>query len=371
MTIELPAELIDAILDHLARDFTSLKACSLVCRAWVVRSRSHLFETCSLAPNNIIGFCSLLHSCTFLHHIHSLDLFREVPHQNDHWFSDIDSLCRLTGIRVLQMTAKFVDASTLEQTFFSTKFLTAFPNVTHLVFSGLAHNALRQQLVPLLDMICQFPALQDLHIRRISPHLLFSATTAIPPRELCYLTLCTHSVGPILAWLHAAGHLRHVRSLKLPSMWHHEVPFANAAFGSTLNLHCLDIPLTWLLPPVQWRYAASPFFDLSLHLNLHTLILRDSTYPDDMMQALTRLDAPSLLECLAFALDLPSYRCFQWAALDAFLACPTRFPRLRNVVFIQTINYTVPKEDAFVRRVLPLLKSSGILHTKWLRLFET
>ena len=34
-----PQELTDAIIDHLADDHTTLKACSLVCKAWVSRSQ--------------------------------------------------------------------------------------------------------------------------------------------------------------------------------------------------------------------------------------------------------------------------------------------------------------------------------------------
>lgn len=38
-------ELYDIIIDHLATDNDSLRACSLVCRAFLPRSRSHLFRT--------------------------------------------------------------------------------------------------------------------------------------------------------------------------------------------------------------------------------------------------------------------------------------------------------------------------------------
>ena len=42
---QLPPELIDHIIDKLSDDVTSLKACTTVCRAWISRSRFHLFST--------------------------------------------------------------------------------------------------------------------------------------------------------------------------------------------------------------------------------------------------------------------------------------------------------------------------------------
>jgi hypothetical protein len=48
MIIRFPQELVDEIIDYLGEDSDALKACSLVCQAWVSRCRSHLFETCTL-----------------------------------------------------------------------------------------------------------------------------------------------------------------------------------------------------------------------------------------------------------------------------------------------------------------------------------
>ncbi|KAF9263749.1 hypothetical protein L218DRAFT_987391 [Marasmius fiardii PR-910] len=40
----LPQELVDQIIDHLHNDISSLKSCTLVCRAWLPTSRLHLFS---------------------------------------------------------------------------------------------------------------------------------------------------------------------------------------------------------------------------------------------------------------------------------------------------------------------------------------
>ena len=43
--VSLPVELTDGIIDYLVDDRLSLRATSLVCRAWCPRSRRHLFHT--------------------------------------------------------------------------------------------------------------------------------------------------------------------------------------------------------------------------------------------------------------------------------------------------------------------------------------
>ncbi|KAJ7350755.1 hypothetical protein DFH08DRAFT_644137, partial [Mycena albidolilacea] len=70
-----PQELIDEILDYLADDKYSLRTCSLVCRAWVLRTRACLFESCRLSrERHVVGFGEVLQSpnCTFLHHVRSM-----------------------------------------------------------------------------------------------------------------------------------------------------------------------------------------------------------------------------------------------------------------------------------------------------------
>ena len=48
---DLPRELLDIIIDHLHSDKISLKACSLVCHAWLDSSRYHLFREIRLVPS--------------------------------------------------------------------------------------------------------------------------------------------------------------------------------------------------------------------------------------------------------------------------------------------------------------------------------
>lgn len=48
-----PQELVDEILDHLAKDMTSLRSCSLVSKSWIHPSRRHLFATLFLTASDI------------------------------------------------------------------------------------------------------------------------------------------------------------------------------------------------------------------------------------------------------------------------------------------------------------------------------
>ncbi|CAL1716401.1 unnamed protein product [Somion occarium] len=50
MSVALPSELVDRIIDHLQTDKPSLFACSLVCKLWQVRSRYHLFRRVRADP---------------------------------------------------------------------------------------------------------------------------------------------------------------------------------------------------------------------------------------------------------------------------------------------------------------------------------
>ncbi|KAJ7040691.1 hypothetical protein C8F04DRAFT_948236 [Mycena alexandri] len=71
---QFPQELVDEVIECLYDDPQSLRACSLVSRAWVPRSRSYLFKTCNLVPKGIRVFSDfvLSRNCAFLRHIRTI-----------------------------------------------------------------------------------------------------------------------------------------------------------------------------------------------------------------------------------------------------------------------------------------------------------
>ena len=54
---EIPQELIDQVIDLCSADKKTLKACSLISRAWVHRTRKYLFSTLKLTSDSLITWC--------------------------------------------------------------------------------------------------------------------------------------------------------------------------------------------------------------------------------------------------------------------------------------------------------------------------
>jgi hypothetical protein len=112
---------------------------------------------------------------------------------------------------------------------------------------------------------------------------------------------------------------------------------------------------------------ATTVFDLSLHPNLRTMTIRDSSWgapdqfdPEPMILLICRLAARAL-ECFSLDLNLSLYWTFNWAALDAFL-CPERFPRLRSVIITDHGGHDNTHE--FLSEALPSLAASRVLRTE-------
>ncbi|KAJ6551397.1 hypothetical protein B0H19DRAFT_1157480 [Mycena capillaripes] len=372
MTIDFPQELVEAILDQLADESASLKACSLVCRAWVSRSRFHLFETCNLLPENILVFRDLLRShiaCTFAPQIRRITAFRDYSHANDDCFDTIAvDLRRLAHIRTLEMTLSLIYPTNADA-YFRAGFVTAFQYITRLSFSCF-FDSFHAQPVPLIEMLCLFPALQELVVRKIFCTIADPPVGAVLPRRLHSVELSGQSAGPILACLQAAGHLPNVDSLTLPAMVnHHQTETVRAALQQLGSSLChLDIMMTSALGIFEVDLFSG--FDFTL-LTLETLTIRtahreDPAHfdPNQMIRLITRLPGPAL-ERLSLELDPALYRnvYFDWAALDEFLT-PTRFPRLRSVVFKCTGDIGLD-DLTFLHTVLPLLEASGVLRTEW------
>ena len=57
---EIPQEIIDQVIDLSSEDKTTLKACSLISRAWVYRTRKHLFSTLKLTSDSLVTWCEVI-----------------------------------------------------------------------------------------------------------------------------------------------------------------------------------------------------------------------------------------------------------------------------------------------------------------------
>jgi hypothetical protein len=235
MPITFPRELADEIIDLLAGDSNSLKACSMIGRVWIPRSRLYLFESwkCVLLPKNIRGFHEILQSpygCSFLPLIRSVKATRYCWHHNDRYFDDIAADLRVVPVHTLELKLNGVVNAGNVNTFFCEGFAAAFPHITRLVLTCSFDG----QPAPLIDMICLSPALQELHIcletSGFEPQTAKPLASAVPPRGLRILRLSgVYTAEPILEWLYEFNHLPNVESLTLP--WRVRTkPIVNAAF---------------------------------------------------------------------------------------------------------------------------------------------
>ncbi|SJL14802.1 uncharacterized protein ARMOST_18273 [Armillaria ostoyae] len=149
----LPAKDIQSILRHSSGGYNSgrvatLASCALVCRAWLPRSRFHLFRSVYLEPDNYASFLPLITSpfCSFLNSVLELvlsDEYREEtiysgcgdPEGDDYWIHKAlpnFALSLFADIRLLTIHAARFDymseedfAKTLDHLFGST-------TITHL-----------------------------------------------------------------------------------------------------------------------------------------------------------------------------------------------------------------------------------------------
>ena len=121
-SLEFPQELCDYIFETLRNDSLSLKNCSLVCKAWLHATRTHLFRQVILTPKNIDPFTYLIiDSLSTVHpHVRKLEL-RRISYLN-RW-----------------IVSNFT------------------PTLTHLRMHGILFNT----FADILDIICSFPYLQS------------------------------------------------------------------------------------------------------------------------------------------------------------------------------------------------------------------
>lgn len=251
MAFELPQELWDEILDNLAGHRQALMACSLVCRSWVPRSRTHLFETIALKPRNIQALAQLLRlpeKCTFFPHVSSIVASRYSWNENNTYFNSIsDRLKHFSSVRSLTLRMT-VDITHYTVQDFHSGFISSFPTITTLVlyceFSG--------KPAPLADMISLFPSLQRLEIRAMS-ECRFSVASrfSVPPPDIRHLYLFKYSAAPILSWLHSLNLLHTIETLSLIQFSYADAPILRkslAQIGGSLQHLKISMPWAHSLP---------------------------------------------------------------------------------------------------------------------------
>ncbi|KAJ6466988.1 hypothetical protein C8R45DRAFT_1219313 [Mycena sanguinolenta] len=350
-----PQELVDLVVDFVADDsLSSLPTCALVCRSWLHRSRSHLFEDCPrlLDSNTIPVFQDLVQSpyCTFRSHIRTLLFSRWEPH--DHSTNEIllaTGLHRLKNVHTLNVHV-FIpkEIEIMDSHSFYEGFLMAFGNfraVTKLQLSSYIRN---DQPLPLIESVSYFSALQKLIICEMPGFGPYSpspsSTMLMPPRGLRCLHLLAEAPGPILAWLHAAEHLPQVDSITLYDLRREHIEIVRAALEQVGGaLRHLEIVLNMFFQNTGVNILA--LFDLLLHPELEVLSIRDSSQgssdvfsPKQVLSFITMLTAPKLKRLVL--------------GIDHWVFQPYDLPKAFK-------GYTKVYED--MRAALPLLDAGGLL----------
>ncbi|KAF8146236.1 hypothetical protein K438DRAFT_526763 [Mycena galopus ATCC 62051] len=203
-----------------------------------------------------------------------------------------------------------------------------------------------QPAAPLFDLICHFPALQDLRLLTMGANWGHPATGASPPQRLRKLALLHEISAPVLSWLHTFHILSNLDSLLLARMQSDDVPAVRTAMQQiSSTLRHLTINLDGL--------HTDGTFDFSRYSNLQTLRIRWwDLRPDQLMIPISTLaDLP--LKSLALDIDPSKLRSFDWGPFDALLVSP-RLPLLRSV----TLRCATKDDREFSRGVLPLLEAS-------------
>ena len=131
--LEFPQELSDYIFETpgLRDDYSSLKHCSLVCRAWLYATRTHLFRHVILTSKNVVPFTFLITDSPSTVHSHIKKL-------------------ELRKIDCLNLNRRVISNFT--------------STLTHLLLRDMSFNS----FIDILDIICLFPCLQSIALEGLT-----------------------------------------------------------------------------------------------------------------------------------------------------------------------------------------------------------
>lgn len=146
ITDRIPLELNEMIIDDLAHDLHTLTSCALVCRAWLPRSRLHIFYAIVLEEGNFDQFFALLNSYDFDAHVrsrvHSMTINPGSPFAT-RW--TIACISCLDGFFVKSLTIAHISLSPFETTL-AQRMMASFHSVTELVLDFVRFSSFAQAL---------------------------------------------------------------------------------------------------------------------------------------------------------------------------------------------------------------------------------
>ncbi|KAJ7472694.1 hypothetical protein FB451DRAFT_301323 [Mycena latifolia] len=379
----LPLEITDHIIDLLASQPVkklrgNLAACSLVCRDWNRRSRSHFFSDCRLLVRyrNTAAFGELLRSphCTILPHVRRLTM----ENNGACIFDTIkEELKLLTGVESLKLSGSnwAVHGSAPRR-----GFMASLPTVVELDVDCETLGDFDHTLL----VICAFPTLRRLTLPHIpmplgcrehdslfAPYPPYTPPAWIRPTEhlirpaaLSSLSISAPATIPILHWLNWTGSCRLTRlELDLPSetkSWNIP-PLAQFLYIARASLEHLK-----LSSAAAELENIAHVLDLSNFKNLRTLCF-DNLFQyaglslEGALVSIVRSLASRLLESVSFLFD--DHKLFAripWSEIDDFLSS-SDFPNLQFVRFSMDGLHTATENASFIWAVKSAFLRIGAL----------
>ena len=193
-----PIELIEAIIDHFHSDKTSLKACSLVCKAWTSRARFHLFACLKLRRRDVETFINSSSRINIAHVVRHLRLRVSGGFwvtDSDPWDEIIPRLVDFHNVRHLGLFDLTLGSSK------SSICLALVGQFAHIVDLRLTRVEW-PSFASIALVICAFPSLETLGLERVrwsKPNLPVQSLS--PPRNFHALELTGCQNGVVLRWL--------------------------------------------------------------------------------------------------------------------------------------------------------------------------
>ena len=191
-----PIELIEAIIDHFHSDKKSLKACSLVCKAWTSRTRFHLFACLNLQRQDVETFINSSSRINIVHFVRHLRLIRGC------WYSDSgpweEIIPRLVDFHNVRHLGLFDLTLGSSKSSICSALVGQFAHIVDLCLTGVQGTS----FAAFAEVICAFPSLETLGLNSIWwTSSIMPAQTLSPPRNLHSLQMTGNQHGIVLKWL--------------------------------------------------------------------------------------------------------------------------------------------------------------------------
>ncbi|KAF8055243.1 hypothetical protein FPV67DRAFT_872953 [Lyophyllum atratum] len=296
----LPQELVDVIIDHLRDDRTALATCSVMCKAWLSRSRSHLMADFSISPYDLIidavDIASIFSPYTrnLLLNFYAYSL----PHEID-LFPSITSL--------------YIMRSEINQGM-QYRLSAAFTLITHLELRNTRFAAFDV----LANLLCSFPRIQTVMLvgcswlKETEPSARIS-----PPRGWHTLSIDLSSLDTFLAWFTSLDPLPTLSRLRIDQPHEEHLKHVGAA------IRALGTSLRYLTIVLWHADRAAEHINLSRNADLRSLELLCNGSPKllhDILATHTLRTQLREVKLGLFMSTLMNSFASDWIDLDSLLA---------------------------------------------------